>query len=201
MPVPGIPVPIPIPGPARDALGLRSRVWFVPAAGLSEIRSREIALAIYRIGCDDVERGQGLTHDVVSHSAFSFEDAVSNLIAFYRHVMGYSITQIRQIAGGFEDRAQRLRIAQELLRAMDQAGVQQSSLRSTHWDRAYLFTDLCRPCQQPAGRGTRGFVLLPPQLRAVSLIDPGQSPGQGLFWRYDPDNARQRQLDRSTGRR
>lgn len=79
--------------------GLRPRVWFIPSAGLNETRSREIALAIYRIACEDVERGQRI-HNWISHSSFAFEDLVSNLIAFYRHIIGYTLGDIRRIAGG-----------------------------------------------------------------------------------------------------
>lgn len=56
------------------------------------------------------------------------------------------------------------------------------------------------PPPELRGGGTRGFVLLPPEFRAINLIEPGQNPGDGLFCPYDPANSRQRELDRPTGR-
>lgn len=237
--------------------GLRPRVWFIPLAGLNETRSREIALAIYRIACEDVERGQTI-HNFISHSTFAFEDLVSNLIAFYRHIIGYTLGDIRRIAGGVvQGDDLRRDLSRYVLNAMDGAGVRQQVLQSRHWDRAYLFNDLLPPQlisalrrqnsqaireavqalpqlertvdipERPGvsvadgppvilessraitippppelrGGGTRGFVLLPPELHAINLIEPGQNPGDGLFWSYDPANPRQRELDRPTGRR
>jgi hypothetical protein len=133
------------------------------------------------------EIAQVAMHEAFTHSGFSFEDFVSNLLSFYGHVKGYNQSQIRGMCGGFSNREERLRVARSVLTAMNNSGISQDRIKSSSWTYAYLFNDLCSECQ--LRDRNRGFRLLPDEFRSI------HSPAPGDFFPNDPNSPRQQRLD------
>lgn len=187
----------------------------VPNRGANEYWYRRYALYIYQQGCEHLEHLQ-VTTEARHHSVYSFEDLVSNLLAFYGHVYSWNREDAIRRCGGWTDKKLALKNSLDVVAAMEaEKGLWQEELKSFSWDKAFLFNDLCGACQ-PYQR--RGFLSLPERLRSITPLqcralgsslsprdarrgfDPaGDSPGTRRFARQGASTGRGRGVGRAPG--
>jgi hypothetical protein len=177
-------VPVITQGAHRYLRGAVTFFYNIPR-GRNEEEYRNRYLYMYQRGCRLAEAYQS-PHRLMTpeHSVNSFEDLVSNLLAFYANVMGLAPgrydrpaehgrreqaakTAIRRIAGGFEDRGTRVAVSTAVFEGMHSI---QASLRATNWTDAYLFNDLVPARHRP--NSLRGWQPLP---QVIRRIQPAQS--------------------------
>ena len=149
----------------------------------TEAEYRNRYYRMYQRGCHLAELYQsphrGMTAE---HSVNSFEDLVSNLMAFFANVMGLApgrydrpadhgrreraaMSAIRHLAGGFENRDTRVAVSTAVFEGMHSI---QASLRASSWTHAYLFNDLVPARQRP--NSFRGWHPLPEIIRRIQPI-------------------------------
>lgn len=160
-----------------DTVGSRWR-YFVRHS-MDRERYKRVAFDIYRRGCMFAERLQQVCLlNAVSGSAYSFEDLVSNLLAFYRHLEHWNKPRILDVCGALQRDPDRISVSARVHAAMEKFRVDQRTLRASNWSQAYLLNDLAVPELKgsPVHGGPyllqRMWVALPPQMQRLRPPPP-----------------------------
>jgi hypothetical protein len=159
-----------------------------PLFNFDENKYKGAALYIYKKGCEFTEKMQGKSSILGKMATeYSFEDLVSNLIAFYMYIEGWSEGTLRSIAGGFSDKKYRETVSLQVVRnytkmygrnikKLGKYGqmLSQMNLRASGWDKAFLFNNFCEGSYDKKF----GWHSLPKELQTIKDIPVQETSAQ-----------------------
>lgn len=164
----------------RQPVGLMSNVakltfptqWFIRDLKGDRDAYRGVALRLYQRGNEHLEALQAAT-DFIKQSSFSYEDLSSNLIAWYRGVMGFTRARVKEVCQVISA-ADSLALAQAI-------NIDQIHEKNREWGKALLFNDRCEACK---GRGAKasGWADMPAEFATVRPGAVTLTPGTGDAW-------------------
>jgi hypothetical protein len=172
------------------------RAYFVRDFGRKPDAYKGIALAIYMKACEDFEDIQDFAEDLGfgSHSAFSFEDLPSNLLAFYQVVNDLisdkTVKKIRETPRVVVNETVRslcCAVGKEtsvaLAKLMEKLG--QNTGTNHDWFQPRLFDELLKQLPQPHNTAcdqcARGF---PSEFQTIHPTSISKKMNRGDVWEY-----------------
>ena len=104
---------------------------------------QQAALSLYLWACGQVESHQGSwVLEWKASSSFAMEDMISNLMAFWQHTYSLKADTVMEMAGGWVDRTESLKMSTLVFDAMEKKGVAQPKSSFKEWYKAHLFNDV-----------------------------------------------------------
>lgn len=147
--------------------------WFIRDQHAAREAYRGVALRLYQVANDHLETLQGGPSEPFRHSSFSYEDLSSNLIAWYRGVLGFSRGRVQEICE-VVSQAEALALAT----AINIDGILD---KNRVWGKTLLFSDRCEECKRRGSAGS-GLSDMPAEFMTVKPGVVTFSPGSGDAW-------------------
>lgn len=153
--------------------------WYIKDLPRGAEAYRAVALRLYQLANDHLEQLQGGPSEPIRHSSFSYEDLSSNMIAWYRGVLGYTRARVNDICQTISKEQ-----SVELARAI---GIDNILDKNREWGKTLLFSDKCEECTRRGSTGS-GMVDMPAEFGVVTPGSVTFKPGSGDAWppEFDP---------------